>query len=153
MSKEPKAPRNYFTYSANREVFKATRSTLQISSKRLNNQLVEIRELYVTAVPESEKLKSEFGSIDFRIVENTSEKPTDKDGNPIVGGVNSFPEPVHVVLFVTPEAIALLNQRRTQGNAAGRSAILITIYPGTNILEWNQKEAIPIYESNLVVEG
>lgn len=152
MSKEPKASPNYYSYSENREVFKATRSILQISSKRINNQLLEIRELYVTAVPESEKLREKFGPINFRIVENTSENPTDKDGNPIVGGVNSFPEPVHVVLFVTPEAIALLNQRLTEVNAAG-SAILITIYPTTDLLKWNQEEAIPIYESNLFVEG
>lgn len=153
MSKELKVPPNYYSYSANREVFKATRSTLQIFSKRLNNQLVETRELHITAVPESDKLRNKFGSINFRIVENTSENPIDKDGNPIVGGVNSFPEPVHVVLFVTPEAMALLNQKRTQGNAAGESVILFTIYPGTNILEWNREEAIPIYESNLIVEG
>lgn len=131
--------------SASREIFRASGSTLQISRKLFNNQLVETRELYLTAIPDSAKVKSEFDTISFRFVENTSQKITDKDGNPIVGGVNSFPAPIHVVLFVGPEALSLLNQR------TNAETVLITIVTATSILDWDRADALFIYESNILV--
>ena len=81
----------------------------------------------------------------FRLVENSKDKPVDRNGNPIVGGVNSYPEPVHVVLFVAPETIAMVSQR-TSGANLGKG-LAISICPGKNILEWDKSEAIPIYDA------
>ena len=147
MREQQKMAPNYYAYSENREVFKVTRSTLQITTGCLDNGLSEVRELYLTAVTESKKLRDEFASVVFRIVESTHESPTDKEGNSIVGGVNSYPEPVHVVLFVSADVLALLNQR----HACGRC--LITIYTGTSLLEWDREGSVPIYQSNLLAVG
>ena len=135
-------PPNLFVYSAHRETFVAVGSVLKVSSARLNNHIVERRELHITTTPQSEALKRKLGSVIFRIVENTDENPKDRNNNPTVGGVNSYPEPVHVVLFVTPESLAMLNQR----TSAGRG-LTISICPGLSILDWDQLEAIPIYEA------
>lgn len=138
-------PPNSLVYSANRETFVAIGSVLKVFSAPLDNQIAERRELHVTTTPKSEKLKREFGSMIFRLVENTDDKPVDGNGNPIVGGVNSFPEPVHVVLFVTPAAIAMLSQRASGTNLG--KGLTISICPGKSILEWNKSEGLPIYEA------
>ena len=138
-------PPNSFVYSEYRQAFVAVGSVLKVYSTRLDNRIVERRELHVTTTPRSEQLKRKFESVIFRLVESTDEKPTDRNGNPIAGGVNSFPEPVHVVLFVTPEAISMLNQRASTAGTGSR--FTISICPGMSMLEWDQTEAIPIYES------
>ena len=147
MPEQTKTTPSHQSYAENREIFKAVRSTLQVSMIRANNELVERKEIYLTAVPESHKLNQEFEHIEFRIVESISECPTDKGGNQIVGGVNAYPEPVHVVLFVTPQILSLLSQRHISHPRADHTEFFITIYPATSMLKWNQEEAIPIYES------
>ena len=137
-------PPNLFVYSENRQTFTALSSIFKLHSSRLDNGIVESRELHVTAVPQSKDLKRKFDSVIFRLVENTNENPTDRNGNSIVGGVNTYPEPVHVVLFVTPAAIAMLSQRASVSN--GRNTFSISICPGVSILEWDQSDSIPIYE-------
>ena len=139
---ETSNPPNSFVYSKHRETFVALGSVLNVSSSPIENRIVEHRELHVTTTPQSKSLKRKFSSVIFRIVENTNDKPTDRSGNPIVGGVNTFPEPVHVVLFVTPEAIAMLSQR-----ASTNSGLTISICPGISMLEWDQSDAIPVYEA------
>jgi hypothetical protein len=136
-------PPNLFVYSEHRQTFGCAASVLRISSTRLDDRPVERRELHITAIPLEKKLKERLESVVFRIVENTNENPKDKAGHSIVGGFNTFPEPIHVVLFVTPEAMSLLNQRAC-GSGFGKSSI--SICPGVSLLEWDQSDAIPIYE-------
>ena len=114
---------------------------MRVSSSIVEGGMVERRELHVTTTPQSTSLKREFGALVFRIVEKTAERPTDRNGNPIVGGVNTFPEPVHVVLFVAPETIAMLSQRASTGN------LVISICPGVSFADWDQSDAIPVYEA------
>jgi hypothetical protein len=99
----------------------------------------------VTAGPRSPQLKRRFGPMLFRIVETGTDRPTDKNGNAIVGGVNTFPEPVHVVLFISLEAIVMLNQRAAAGG------LVISICPGVSLSEWDQSDAVPIYETTFAV--
>jgi len=153
MSEQTKIAPSHLSYAENREIFKAVRSTLQVSTSRSTNELIERREIYLTATPESHKLNQEFEHIEFRIVESTSESPTDKGGNPIVGGVNAYPGPVHVVLFVTPQFFSFLSQRHISHPRTDHTEFFITIYPATSILEWDQQEAIPIYESVFLFKG
>ena len=125
-------------------MFDAVRSILKVSTTLLDNQLVERRELHITTIPQSKQLKKAFESVIFRLIENTEDKPVDRNGYPIVGGVNAYPEPVHVVLFVSPESLGLLSQRLS---GTVRSALVISICPGLGMLEWRKTEAIPIYEA------
>ena len=137
-------PPNSFVYSAHRQTFVAVASVLKVYATRLDTRVVEQRELHVTTVPLSKDLERKLGSVTVRLVENTNENPTDTNGNAIVGGVNTFPVPVHIVLFVTPGAIALLSQRASV--STGRDSFTISICPGVDMLTWDQSDSIPIYE-------
>ena len=138
-------PPNSLVYSANRQSFNAVASALKVNSTRPDGRIVERIELHVTMVPESKELRRKLASVIFRLVDSTDENPTDRNGNSIVGGVNTYPGPVYVVLFVTPKAIALLSQRASV--ISGRGMFSISICTGVNMLDWDQSDAIPIYES------
>lgn len=153
MSEQIKAAPNHHAFAGNREIFKAVKSTLQVSTSRSNGEIVERREIYLLAIPESHKLNQRFESIEFRLLESTSASPADEAGNAIVGSVNPYPEPVHVVLVVTPQLLSLLSQRQISQPHAEHAEFLIHIYPATSIPEWNQKESIPIYESVFLFRG
>ena len=142
----PSAP-NFYVYSEHRQTFKVTGRTLLVSTGRFEERITESRELHLRSTPESKALKNEFGSMIFRIVENDLEPKRDKNGFAIVGGVNSYPEPVHVVLFVSPDTLALLNQ------TVVRDRYLITISPGHDLLSWDRQAAVPIYEARIAIEG
>ena len=106
-------PPNLLVYQAFRETFAATSSVVRISS--LEGGIVEQCELHVTTTPQSTSLKREFGTLIFRIVGTTTRRPIDRNGNGVVGGVNTFPAPVHVVLFLAPQTVAMLSQRASTG--------------------------------------
>lgn len=133
-------PPNSLVYQAFSETFVVTGSVMRISSEYRAGCVVERRELHIQATPQSKSLKRELGLLTFRIVENTTDSPKDKNDNPIVGGVNTFPEP-HVLLFLTPASIVMLNQRASAGG------LVISICPGVSLAEWDQADAIPIYEA------
>jgi len=136
-------PHPILGYSVHREDFTATRSTLKIST----GELGETRELHITTEPKSAQLRRTFGSLIFRLVDGQLARRTDAYGKPIVGGLNSYPEPIHVVLRITPAAIEMLNQRLS----AGRK-VVISICPASNILEWSQEEALLIYEAMFIAD-
>ncbi len=133
-------PPNSLVYEAFRETFLSNGSLVRVSCTARDGKLSEQRELHVMTTPQSRSLKGRLGSVAFRIVEDESGRTTDKNGNAIAGGVNTFPD-LHVLLFVTPQAMTLLNQRA----AVGR--LFIAICPGVSLSEWDQSDSVPIYEA------
>ncbi len=138
-------PPDPLTYQAFAEAFAATGSSLRISSVARAGAVTETRELHIETEPQSKPLKRLLGSVSFRIVETREEDPpVDKNGNRIVGGVNTFPER-HVLLLVSPETMAMLNQRLSA------SGLLIWVCPAVSLSEWDQADAVPIYEARFEV--
>lgn len=133
-------PPNAMVYQAFRQTFIMGASMLRVSCSARDGRLAEQRELHMTGTAESRALKNQLGSLVFRLVEDEAGRPTDRNGNALAGGVNTFPD-VHVLLFVTPQAMTMLNGRVAVGRLA------ISICPGLSISEWDQSDAIPIYEA------
>jgi hypothetical protein len=102
--------------------------------------MTETRELHVTTMPESKNLKNEFGSFIFRLVEAETEQRRDRNGRAIAGGINYFPEPVHAVLFMSPDALSMLSGRICSNGC------VIEICPGIDLAEWTQEDFNPIYD-------